>query len=194
MTTTLSTQLTDAIDDLRFAADDNGDPVEGATVIWPSNADALHLDAEGVMLSAHIPGDCCCGHTHRFVAERVEGEFRDGELWVSSTWSRQAGCGEWPEIVTLAVPADQIDRLDEAMTSLRRLRDERIAEKVADVTERLTAELRAVLDADPDDRDPTGSETAPGVYIDGGQWVAWDYRPGAWGEVITVTASDVETA
>lgn len=117
-------------------------------------------------------------------------------------WSQQHGCGAWwgPWASdAVLVGADEI--VEEVAELLGQKVQARAAKAIAAAREKLTDGLReqlaAVLALPPEDREPTGNETNPGVYREDygpqeGEWVAWDYDVDTTaGDVITVYASDL---
>jgi len=99
----------------------------------------------------------------------------------------QHGCGQW-----LSVGWAALDN-DAAAEDVLAVAEELATRRATDLTAardhlraRLRAELANVLAADL----VTGSETEPGVYCDGGTWLAWDYDPDGSGDPITVSAAD----
>lgn len=97
---------------------------------------------------------------------------------------------------------------DDVLTVARELaadREQQIAAEQKKIRGKLRKELAASIARlgeplgdgesleDRADEVTTGSETEPGVYCDGGQWLAWAYEP-VDSDPITVDASDLTTA
>lgn len=116
---------------------------------------------------------------------------------VRSEWSRQHGCGAWPELVQRDVWADDVtdDEVLEIARQLAAERDRRAAEIDERRRARLTRELTEFLGADEDERDEmVTSEVEPGVFLEDGEWVSWDFSVLDPTETITVRESDLERA
>jgi hypothetical protein len=124
-------------------------------------------------------------------------------------YSQQHGCGQWLSVDWSEVPAS--DRLsdvteDDVAASARTfatrlaeaitLRRERIRRRLREDLEEALGRLAEPLDDDETEQDRardvrTGSEVEPGVYSEGGEWVAWDYDPDGSGDTIAVRESDL---
>jgi hypothetical protein len=127
-------------------------------------------------------------------------------------YSKQHGCGEW-----LSVDWDEVrasDRLaditDDDVAAAARLLAARLAETIASKRDHIRMRLREDLQdalrrlAEPLEDDETaedrtdevrtGSEVEPGIYQEGGEWVAWDYDPAGSGDTIAVHESDLAPA
>jgi hypothetical protein len=118
--------------------------------------------------------------------------------------SQQHGCGAWwgPDWVVIDPDGEPSDELaDRVMIAAAdEAADVRAAEAKEDARTR-AALRRALADAledlaaggDPEDV-ATGSELDPGVYLDGDEWIAWDYAE-AWDndgtEFVEVRESEV---
>jgi hypothetical protein len=134
------------------------------------------------------------------------GAHQGGQL---EMWSQQHGCGywlkvEWAEVAgtgpdgqitdddVAAAAEDIADALREAIDAER----ERVRIGLLEDLSLALARLADPLDEDemPKDRAEevrTGSEISPGVYLEDGRWVAWDYDPDGSGDTVSVTANDV---
>ena len=84
--------------------------------------DAIDKHPVGLLLSAANHSFCTsCGQETCFVPVVVEGYFDDERvLHVTSTYSRQHGCGAWLDAVTVAIPIDDVltndlDHVDESI-------------------------------------------------------------------------------
>lgn len=199
----MSADLTDHRDDLTSFVDAVHALLdterESVTVIWPQNASALNKAPAGLMLSAAVVLACDgCGQSVRFDGRRVEGWFDgtgDGALVVQAEWSMQHGCGTWaPPIVWTTWCADDDTFDPEALVAeLRALAADAQKDRNLATERRLRRDLAEFLAARI--WEPTGSETEPGIYHNGNQWVAWDYdiRPAidnTW-DTLDVTESDL---
>ncbi len=105
----------------------------------------------------------------------------------------QHGCGCW-----LTVHWEQADNEIEAVEIAARMAVDLQAEierarrtMLADLRSNLTDALALLADGvDPDDV-TTGSEVHPGVYREGGRWLAWDFDPDGSGDTITADEDDL---
>lgn len=174
---------------------------EAVTVVYPRNAAALSKGPEGLMLSAAVLLSCDgCDQAVPFQGCQVEGYFTaSGTLRIESERSRQHGCGTWaPPVVWVAASFDgPLDPpvLPVLVERLRALVAEARADRNKETRRRLCRELAEFLALPEDEREPTGSETGPGIYREDDRWVAWDYtcvRPAddTW-DTIDVTEEDL---
>jgi hypothetical protein len=130
-------------------------------------------------------------------------------------YDQQHGCGEWLGVHSANIePSDSPDDSPEiiegvtehavlaAADKLSAARTADIAVQVATIQRRLRRDLRAALNrlAEPLGADETaddradeitnGDEIQPGVYHDGGTWLAWDYHPEG-SDAITIYQADL---
>lgn len=124
-------------------------------------------------------------------------------------YSKQHGCGEWLSVDWDEVrPGDQLAEVaEDDIVAAARLLAARLVAAIASERENIRRRLREDLqDAlcrlagpleggetaeDRADEVRTGSEVEPGIYQEGGQWVAWDYDPDGSGDTIAVDESDL---
>jgi hypothetical protein len=118
------------------------------------------------------------------------------------THNHEHGCGVWnlPEEVQLLVEHDDLYKLDDLLAGLVDRLDTKVTtqQRESDATGvrvDLIKELRTFLRShegdDEEDILPTGSDVEPGVYREGGRWVAWNFDPRDETETITVTEDDL---
>lgn len=154
------------------------DPAEPVTTgpwaEWDAHRDAVYL---GEWMTERCPR---CGQLDRPQAPLIPPSGH-------ADWSRQHGCGGWWAPAQLRVDDLTTEALDQALAELR---SEELAAREK-VRRRLRSDLARVLAEPGDDREATGDQTQPGVYVEDGQWIAWDYDPFAEGEPITVYADEL---
>lgn len=122
----------------------------------------------------------------------------DGQPW---EWSHEHGCGAWwgcewgaldvVDGVTVAEAQTLIDRVGWlAVVEADSARDtllQHLGDQLTDQIALFDGLVGDGVDADEAERQATtGSETAPGVFRDGGRWVAWDHDPVVDGGIIEV--------
>ncbi len=183
---------------------------EGVSIIWPQNADALHLGPEGLYFSAMTSDECgSCGQSVEFVPHRVEGHFLDGTLWIQGEYSRQHGCGWWaPDAIAFGIGVDD-EKLKDPARLVAFLRHEVFKAQAKEATRiqiKLVAELTEWMaelpewiaesgdewDEECEERYYTGSDRSPGIYRENGELVAWDWDPTSdYTEVIVVRGVDL---
>lgn len=160
--------------------------------------DPLGLEVERIVVWGDLVADLCprCGEPvpDRGVPVHLDGMAANGGQLIDR--DLQHGCGEW--IAQLAVLADdEHDVLDKA-TMVAKARREELADANDRIRRGLLSDLKKALDRIADGEDPdevtTGTNGTPGIYrepLDG--WMAWADTADREG-VITVYASDVQTA
>lgn len=129
--------------------------------------------------------------------------------WFVEPFSQQHGCGQWLDFRWEVVAgtgdggqetADDVLRLAEELAGAL---EESSGHEREQTRRRLRGELGAALERlaepleegqTPQDRAEevrTGSASDPGVYCDGGQWLAWDYGPGDAEDLVEVFEHEV---
>jgi hypothetical protein len=134
------------------------------------------------------------------------GAGQDGQI---EELSQQHGCGEWLSVDWAEVSATGplVDPTEDDVLATARELAARLADDLTTQRERIRARLRVDLRdglarlAEPLAEDETaedraaevsaGNETEPGLYLEDGQWLAWDYDPDGSGDTITVYASEI---
>ena len=141
----------------------------------------------------------CCDHQQGWQAQSVPGVWDTTGVgtWEVIDHVQCGGCGQL--IVAGAVMATD-DDLEATIDREAADHERQVTRPVARVTRVLRTQLAEFLAQPADEREPTGSETQPGIYADtlfGASlgWVAWDYDPRTLGsdspEVIAVTESEL---
>jgi prevent-host-death family protein len=113
-------------------------------------------------------------------------------------WSQQHGCGEWLPTYAETVTPSEVRAVAERAAAW--LTDQR-GDLRSEVTDRLKAELREALDTPRDEsetheewleRAATGTDTEPGVVVNGDELLAWDHDPlSDDGDLIEISESDL---
>lgn len=184
MSTTTTT--TEILTDIEAMLDPD---YEAVTAIEPADSGSA---VPGYILSAQLQVVDQDGHSIAFVPERCEGYVANGEIRITATWSRQIGTGEWPQIATEILTADEAADPATVAAAIERLRTE-VAEwrtaMVAQTQRRLDNQAQIILAAMPADGDLSdrldealdatgvqrGSESDPGWVVEGAYIVGWDY-------------------
>jgi hypothetical protein len=194
-----------------------------ATLDLPRGTHAAVLSGRDVVTGERLaypvvwadrPYDTCpgCGQPVNRVVERCPvvlnpGAAQGGRI---EEWDKQHGCGQWLSVAWQRVggrsgetteqdildAAGQLadvlaEQVDAAYTRLKA----RLSADLAEALERLAGPLR---DGETHDERVeqlrTGSQIEPGIDIDQGTWLAWDYHPDGSGDVVTVTDADLTEA
>lgn len=108
-----------------------------------------------------------------------------------------SGCGQyglgWITTGAKPLPDDPADHdafVAGLMAEVEALHQEWAAAERGTIRSRLVRELTTAMSGEDAER-TTGSEIEPGVYQDGGVWVAWDFDPADDSETITVAETEL---
>lgn len=104
----------------------------------------------------------------------------DKDFGVAALDARCPNCSRWLGSVWVQI-TDDIDE-----TAARTRCADLYAAHLAEVRELVEDRCRRWLTAAVADGRETGTDTEPGAYRDGGQWVAWDHDPTEPGAVVEV--------